>query len=146
MRRRDIEVELGGSYIAPCWSGPDQLRTAAALLAAVVRRLEDAPEATVGACELVNLDNDGSAPGIHDLERLRAGEVELISGREIQKAAVLLDGVETEYRLMTDGVGAGMLALHLPTDRQEAALEALSTEVERLRAGGVAIRIPALER
>jgi hypothetical protein len=39
-----------------------------------------------------------------------------------------------------------MLVLHLPADRQDAALEALSTEVERVRAGGVAIRIPALER
>ena len=89
-----IEIELGGTYVAPYWSTPDQLRTSAALLVAVVRRLEGLDQAMIGARELVNPGAD-----VHDLEHLRPYELELISDREIQDAVVLIDGVASRYRL-----------------------------------------------
>ncbi|HVG23549.1 MAG TPA: hypothetical protein VND45_05300 [Thermoanaerobaculia bacterium] len=126
--------------MAPYWSTPDQLRTSAALLSALVRRLEGADGATIGLRELGN----GRA-AIDDLARVRPHELELLSDREIQEAAVLIDGIDSAYRVTTDGVGAGMLGLHLPKERQGALLAALQEETARLRAAGSVIRIPALD-
>jgi hypothetical protein len=142
---RPIEIELGGTYVAPFWPTSDQLRTSAALLAALVRRLEEAPGTTVGARERLNLDRDGSAPQIHDLEHLRDADVAAIGDRDIQEAVVLLDGNPTAYRLRTDGVGRGMLILDVPELRCPAIIAALQAVVDEARSRGHIIRIPALE-
>ncbi|HEX8171376.1 MAG TPA: hypothetical protein VF824_12620 [Thermoanaerobaculia bacterium] len=147
MRRHPspISIELGGSYFAPYWSTTEQLRVAAVLLVAVVRRLEGCADAVVGARELVNI-GPGDIPAIEDLEHMRPFELELISSREIQQAAVLIDGADSGYRLITDGVGGGMLALDIPAERREASLDALLLETARFRAAGHVIRIPGLDR
>lgn len=135
---KQIEVELGPDYAGLFWSNPEQLRTAAAYLAAVVRRLEG-----VGASRIGVRDTIGDAE-IGDVEQLSGADLTVIKTGEIQDGVVRLDDRATRYRVRTEYAGTGVIYLNVPEERQDALFDALKDELAAFRTRGHELSMPAL--
>jgi hypothetical protein len=137
-RLKHVEVELGPDYAGLFWSTPEQLRTAAAYLAAVVRRLEG-----VGATRIGLRDTIGDAELV-DVEQLSDADLTVLQSGEIQNGAVRLDERVTRYRVRTEYAGTGVVYLYVPEERHDALFDALKDELAVFRTRGHELSMPTL--